>query len=83
MAVLNIRNLPAEVHHRLRLRAAQAHHSMEAEARAILSEVCMRPREGEDPAGLPGMVEDLYGGNPPEGVVDDLIRERRQEEEDL
>ena len=42
MAVLNIRNLPDDVHARLRLRAAKAGHSMEAEAREILTTVCPR-----------------------------------------
>jgi len=37
MAVLNIRNLPRKVHNRLRIRAAKANRSMEAEARAILT----------------------------------------------
>jgi plasmid stability protein len=40
VAVLNIRNLPAEVHARLRVRAARGGRSMEAEARAILAAVC-------------------------------------------
>ena len=47
MATLNIRNLPDEVHRRLRLRAAEHGRSMEAEARAILAaawkEVRQRP----------------------------------------
>ena len=37
MATLNIRNLPDEVHRRLRVRAAEHGRSMEAEARAILT----------------------------------------------
>ena len=40
MATLNIRNLPDEVHRRLRVRAAEHGRSMEAEARAILSAAC-------------------------------------------
>ncbi len=40
MAVLNIRNLPEDVHARLRVRAAEAGRSMEAEAREILTTVC-------------------------------------------
>jgi len=36
MAMLTIRNLPAEVHRALRMRAAQHGHSMEAEVREIL-----------------------------------------------
>lgn len=36
MAILTIRNLPPDVHAKLRVRAAQAGHSMEAEVRAVL-----------------------------------------------
>jgi plasmid stability protein len=36
MAILNVRNLPDDVHAKLRVRAAKAGRSMEAEARAIL-----------------------------------------------
>jgi plasmid stability protein len=36
MAMLTVRNLPAEVHRALRARAAQHGHSMEAEVREIL-----------------------------------------------
>ena len=39
MAILNIRNLPDEVHANLRVRAAKAGRSMEAEARTILMAV--------------------------------------------
>ena len=41
MAVLNIRNLPDEVHVKLRVRAAKAGRSMEAEAREILTAVVL------------------------------------------
>jgi plasmid stability protein len=41
MATLNIRNLPDEVHGRLRVRAAEHGRSMEAEARSILTEACV------------------------------------------
>ncbi|MFM6536847.1 MAG: FitA-like ribbon-helix-helix domain-containing protein [Microcystis panniformis] len=37
MAMLTVRNLPAEVHRALALRAAQRGHSMEAEVRDILA----------------------------------------------
>ena len=39
MAILNIRNLPDEAHANLRVRAAKAGRSMEAEARTILMAV--------------------------------------------
>ncbi len=79
MPVLNIRNLPPEVHARLRVRAARAGRSMEAEARAILAAACM----GEDallPAPkLQDWVDTLYGSKKPRRVVDALIAERRRE----
>lgn len=37
MATVTVRNLDDDVQHRLKLRAARHHRSMEAEARAILS----------------------------------------------
>jgi plasmid stability protein len=71
MPVLNIRNLPAEVHARLRARAARAGRSMEAEARAILVAACME----EDSR----WVAELYGAKKPRKVVESLIAERRRE----
>lgn len=82
MATLNIRNLPEDVHRRLRLRAAHAGRSMEAEARAILASACMDGDEGgADAADLQAFVDALYGPGKPEGVVDDLLEERRREAE--
>lgn len=77
MAVLNIRNLPDEVHRRLRVRAARAGRSMEAEARRILTEAVAEPVE--DPGELQRWVDQLYGEARPVGVVDDLIAGRRAE----
>jgi plasmid stability protein len=80
MATLNIRNLPDEVHKRLRVRAAKAGHSMEAEARAILGAACAEERETPTTAkDLRDLIDRLYGGRKPTGVVDDLIAERRRE----
>ena len=79
MAVLNIRNLPDEVHGRLRVRAAKAGRSMEAEARVILSEACRGPGEALAPKLLQELVERLYGDQKPSRVVEELIRERRSE----
>jgi plasmid stability protein len=45
MAVLTIRGLDDEVRHKLRLRAAEHGRSMEAEARAILTEAVTSPVE--------------------------------------
>jgi plasmid stability protein len=79
MAVLNIRNLPNEVHARLRIRAAKAGRSMEAEARAILIEACQTENGVFTPSELQAWVDELYGDQKPAHVVDDLIKERRQE----
>lgn len=79
MAILNIRNLPDEVHSRLRVRAARAGRSMEAEVREILTEICMKKDRPVPPSTLQGWVEQIYGEKRPENVVDDLIAERRRE----
>jgi plasmid stability protein len=89
MATLNIRNLPDEVHRRLRMRAAEHGRSMEAEARTILAEACSKERKRRASADeamakarrLQAFVDKLYGGNKPKKVVDDLIAERRREAE--
>jgi phosphopantothenoylcysteine decarboxylase / phosphopantothenate---cysteine ligase len=80
MATLNIRKVPDDVHAKLRVRAAKAGRSMEAEARMILAEAV----EGKSPkpvdlADLRAFMLQLYGGKLPTGVVDDLIDERRRE----
>lgn len=78
MAVLNIRRLPAEVHRRLRLRAARHGRSMEAEARAIL-EAALAEDEHLRPEDLQAWVAELYGGSPPRHAVGELLAERREE----
>jgi plasmid stability protein len=79
MAVLNIRNLPSEVHTRLRIRAAKAGRSMEAEARAILIEVCKIDQPPLLSITLQTWVDELYGEQKPRNVVDALLSERRHE----
>ena len=87
MATLNIRNLPGEVHRRLRVRAAEHGRSMEAEARAILAaavaaeEAVGKPKKStaEKVRELQAFVDKLYGGKKPKNVVDELIAERRRE----
>jgi hypothetical protein len=79
MAVLTIRNLPDEVRDRLRLRAARAGTSMEAEVRAILIRASAELPESESGESLQDWVDALYAGNRPENSVDDLIRDRRDE----
>lgn len=80
MSVLSVRNLPDEVHRELRLRAARHGRSMEAEARAILTEAC-RPKRptGEVVAELQAWIDASYGSSKPGNVVDQLISERRAE----
>ncbi len=77
--MLNIRDLPTEVHARLRIRAAEAGRSMEAEARAILAEACLEDARAVPATELQKWVDRLYGSDKPEGVVDSLIEERRKE----
>jgi plasmid stability protein len=80
MATLNIRRLPEEVHAKLRVRAAKAGRSMEAEARMILADAVQeKPPKPVDLAGLRAFMLRLYGGKLPTGVVDDFIDERRRE----
>ena len=79
MAVLNVRGLPKSVHARLRLRAARAGRSMEAEARAIIRNACEDPGPKSSPQGLQEWVSSLYGSGKPEYPSRDLIRERRRE----
>jgi plasmid stability protein len=79
MAILNIRNLPDDVHARLRVRAAKAGRSMEAEARAILIAACEAEGSRRPPASLQSLVDELYGGRKPRGVAAGLLRERRKE----
>ena len=80
MATLNIRRLPEDVHAKLRVRAAKAGRSMEAEARMILAEAVQGPQpKPVDLARLRAFMLQLYGGKLPAGVVDDLIAERRRE----
>ncbi|MFI4988240.1 MAG: Arc family DNA-binding protein [Alphaproteobacteria bacterium] len=79
MATLNIRKVPEEIRAKLRVRAAKAGRSMEAEARAILAEAVGEeaPRPF-DPAELQDFVAGLFGGRPP-ALTDELIAERRRE----
>ncbi len=79
MALLNIRNLPEDVHAGLRLRAARSGRSMEAEARAILTAVCLPENPSPEPQLIQAWVTSLYGAQMPTGVVDDLLAARRVE----
>ena len=79
MAILNIRNLPDDVHVELRVRAARHGKSMEAEAREILAHACRNGQSKKPASSLRGLVDKLYGSNKPINVAGDLINERRRE----
>ena len=79
VAVLTIRNLPDEVRDRLRLRAARAGRSMEAEVRDILARATLESCEAPGAGELQDWVDRLYGNGKPQDVVDDLICDRRRE----
>jgi plasmid stability protein len=79
MATLNIRSLPEAARRQLRIRAAKAGRSMEAEARAILTDVCRSEEPTPSPSALQEYVDSLYGDAKPAHVVEDLIAERRGE----
>jgi plasmid stability protein len=61
MSTLTIRNLPDDVHRELRIRAAKAKRSMEAEVRAILADAC-RPSSGPSVLELQQLVDEIYDG---------------------
>jgi plasmid stability protein len=79
MAALSIRNLPDDVRNRLRVRAAKAGRSMEAEAREILVAAVATADPSVDFQGVQEAVSKLYKGRKPRGVVKALITERRKE----
>jgi hypothetical protein len=55
---------------------------MEAEVRSILAEATAdEDRAAVDALDLPAWVASVYGSSKPEGVVDDLISQRRRESE--
>jgi plasmid stability protein len=82
MATLTIRNLPEDVHAKLRVRAAQHGRSTEAEVRAVLAEVVgegpkPQPTVRERVARLQAAFAPFRSANG--SVVDELIAERRIE----
>src|SRR5262245_14046844 len=77
MATLKIHRLPEDVNAKLRVRAAKAGRSMEAEARLIRAEAVRQPEQKPvDLAALRAFMTRLYGGKLPSGVVDDFIAEK-------
>ena len=78
MSTLTIRNLPDNVHAALRLQAARDGISVEAEVRKILADAC-KPELTSPVAGLQDLVDQLYAGNKPKHVVENLLQERQTE----
>ncbi|MGH7565287.1 MAG: FitA-like ribbon-helix-helix domain-containing protein [Gemmatimonadota bacterium] len=79
MPILTIRNVPEDVHTRLRIRAARAGRSMEAEVRAIIEEAVAPDAGRMTVQVLRDWVDQAYGSDKPRGVVEELIAERRSE----
>ena len=79
MAILNIRNMSDEVHAKLRVRAAKAGRSMEAEAQEILTAVILQNQPLTTPTELQEWVTDLYSAYKPTNVVETIFAERREE----
>lgn len=52
---------------------------MEAEARQIITDAVVVRSDRTAPAELQSFVDGLYGDSKPEGVVDELIAERRRQ----
>ena len=70
-----------KVHAKLRVRAAKAGRSMEAEAREILTAVILQNQSLTTPTELQEWVTELYGAYKPTNTVETLIAERREEAE--
>lgn len=68
MATLTIRNLDAAVKERLRVRAAQHGHSMEAEVREILQNTLQEPERAPEP----NLYDRIRARFAPFGGVDEL-----------
>ena len=80
MATLTVRKLPDDLHARLRLRAARRGRSMEAEVREILRQVLRNEVDAPlEPRTLADWLDTVLGDAKPHGVVDDFVRERREE----
>ena len=78
MATLNIRNLSGSIHTSLRIRAAKAGRSMEAEARQIITDVCSGSGKISPAHSLQALVDDLYGTEKPRNITDRFIEERHK-----
>jgi plasmid stability protein len=81
MATLTIRNISDEALARFRVRAAEHGRSMEAEAREMIERASApaeaKPSPAERIAKAQALFRQAFGGNPPQGLVDELIADRR------
>ena len=79
MTQITVRQLPDEVKTRMRVKAAEAGRSMEAEARAALIKA-FGAGDGEmSLLELRDYIRRTWKGKRPKSMVDDLIAERRRE----
>ena len=81
MPTLTIRNISEDGFARFRVRAAVRGRSMEAEARQMIengeSDESLRLSPEERLASARALFREAFGGKPPEGLVDDLLADRR------
>jgi len=86
MSAITVRNIPESIHDKLRIRAAKARRSVEAEIRHIIAVAIERTQQPFCAKQLQQSVRELFGDERPTNTVDELIAERRAEarhEEDL
>jgi plasmid stability protein len=81
MATLTIRNISDAALARFRVIAAEHGRSMEAEARALIEHASAggeaRLAPAERVAKAQALFREAFNGNPPQGLVDELIADRR------
>ena len=75
MAMLTVRNLPDEVHHALKARAASRGHSTEAEVRAILADA-VKPAERIRLGSLLASIGQEVGLTDEEFAIFENVRDR-------
>ena len=77
MASLSVRDVPESIVRSLKLRAARAGHSMEAEVRALLARAT--EMDEPDPPRLRGLGRDLLAGIDRQDSVDAFLADRRKD----
>lgn len=79
---LTVRKISVAVHDALRVRAAEKGRSVEEHVRNLLAEEAGRRTRVEQEAALRELqehVKNLYGGKLPGNVVDEFLKEKREE----